>query len=434
MEAKNPELLSDIKFDLFGNSELANVFKLVGILYADNGAMPGWDLLIAELTNRVTNPDKQRFYVELVGDIKDKDATGITTEDLIKKLKTQRQFRTILDGAGKLVDAVDSRDADLTVGIMRELYESMFVQEAGASFDSSDMVRMAGNKVKFDFEKTGITGLDKRGGIIKGGLVSVAGASKAGKSLLAQQMLTYSHDTYEGSSAYFPYEQSASEIRCRILSARSDIDIGLVTSDLLTPEQRLNLRIAEVGHLCEINSNMIDFCTQTKKESDEEFWPMFWDHFQPRPDRFYLMQKGPDWDNLFIQMQMMVDMKNVKRFVVDYPMIIPRGRTHRDLASWEYNLLMSRNLKSFARNNGVRVIAPAQYDDKNDNIRYASGVINDVDLMLTMKHENGDKEAGTVTIGFKAFRNYLSLPGEPILLPFKLERQFHVSKFGNLDF
>lgn len=437
IESKNPELIAKLKQELFSNVELSNIVKISGLLYADNGQLPGWDLLSAELTNRIINPDKQKFYVDLLQDIKDKDATGITTDDLIDKLRTQRQFRFVLDGAGKLVDAVDRRDADSTVGIMRELYEDMFKNSGEDSLDDADMVSMAGTSVKYNFEKTGFTGIDKRGGHIEGGLFGYAGAAKAGKSVVAQQITVYGHDNYEGSSCYYSYEQTAAEIRARILSARSEIDVGLVTSDILTPEERLRLREAEVAHLCDFNANMKDFCYQTRGESEKEFWPSFWTHFEPRKNRFLIPKKSPDWDNLFIQMQILVDMKNVRRFVIDYPTIVPRGRSGAKLASWEYALQKSQELKDFARNNGVRIIIPMQYDDKNDHIRYNSGVINAVDLLVAMKMEEGDTEfgdSGATTFGFKAYRNFLSVPGEPTLQPFKALRNFKYAKFENFDF
>lgn len=433
IESRDAELLTRYRFDMFGITELANIFKIVGVLYADNGAMPSADLLKAEIAGRIVNQDKQKFYLDLLEDINSKDASGITTDSVIEQLKTQRQFRVILDGAGKLIDSVEARDAAQSVGTMRELYEKLFKDDTQESLDAGDMCNMAGKTIKYDFEKTGIASLDKRGGLIKGGLISVAGQAKAGKSLLSQQMLVYGHDNYEGSSAYFTFEQQPAEIRARILSSKSNIDIGLISSDLISAFQRLDLRIAEVAHLCDFNDNIKDFCYETKDIPDSEFWPMLWDHFKPRNSRFYITG-GTDWDTLFIQMQMMVDLKNVKRFVIDYPMIIPKGRAHSSLQSWEYNLLMSRNLKSFARNNGVRIIAPAQYDDKADNVRYCSGVINDVDLMLAMTQEDGDDEygdMGAITVRYKAFRNFLSIPEEPQLTPFKLLRAFNFAKFEN---
>lgn len=437
IESKNPELLTQLKLDLFSVPELHNMVKITGLLYSSTGELPGWDFLKAELTDRIINPEKQKFYLGLLEDIKNKDASGVSTEDLISKLKTQRQFRVILDGASKLVDAVDKKDADRSIGVMRELYQDMFQHDVSESFDSSDMVQMAGKSIMYDFQKTGFTGWDRYGGMIKGGLIGVAAAAKAGKTIMATQMMLHGYDTCEGSTLLYSYEMPAQEVRARILSFRSEVDVGLISADLLTPEDRLHIRESEVAHLCDFNATMKDFCQETRKLPEEEFWPLFWSHFSPRENRCYLPGKGPNWDELFIQMQLMVDMKNVKTIVIDYPALIGKGSYDRNLASWEYTLAKSRELKSFARDNGIRVITPMQYDDKNDNIRFASNVICDVDCLVTLKQEEGDQEygdMGAVTVGFKAYRNYLSTPGFSGLQPFKLLKQFNYSKFLNFDF
>jgi len=434
VESKSPELLMAVPTELFGNKELQNIYTIIGTHFTTHYQLPGWDVLKMEITNRVANPDKQRFYVDLISDIKAKDTSGITTDDLIKKLHTQYQFRCILDGAGKLVDSVDKRDEDNAVAVMKEMYESMFQHGAGDNLDSGDMVRLAGKSVQYNFRKSGLTSLDMHGPFAEKSLTLVGAPSKAGKSLLALQFLTYGHENYEGSSCYISYEMSQTEVKMRILASKSEINVGLITSNMLTNEQRLALREAEVRHLCDFNPNMKDFIEQTKNEDADKWWPLFWDHFAPKKNRFFIPDKPGSWDKLFLYMQMMVDMKNVRTFVLDYISLVPRGGGDKTLASWEYLLARSRDLKTFARNNDCRIITPVQLDEKEDKIRWGGGIIADCDLCLILKQENGDKEAGTSTVAYKAFRNFQSVPNEPALKPFKLLRRFDVCKFEDLAF
>jgi hypothetical protein len=205
--------------------------------------------------------------------------------------------------------------------------------------------------------------------------------------------------------------------------------------------QRIELKIAEAAHLCHMEDSMVSFCHDKAGLSDDDFWQEFWTNFKPRENRFYLLDHKPDWDTLFIQMRLLRDTKNVRMFVPDYPFLIPRGASDKGAASWEYNLLQSRKLKAFAGEmSGASkswVICPAQYDDKEDSLKYIKGVVNDVDLYVKMFEDDGDGEYGeygAITVGFGAYRNYLTVPDEPALTPFKLFKRFNVSMFEPITF
>ena len=439
LDSRDPELLNRLHFDLYSNAELANILKISSILYMDTGRLPSWDHLKAEIVNRVLQTDKQNFYLGLLQDIKDKDAADISTEDIIKNLKTQRQFRQILDSAGKLVGSVESRDANAAVDIMKELYQDMFYQDSQESLESSDLVNMAGKTTSIDWETTGYDSIDERGGICKGGLWYCLGAAKRGKSTLAQGMLTHAHEKYGGSSCYMSFEMSKIEVKSRILAAKSSTDIGLVISGLLSQTERLNLRKAEVDLLIGLTPNAEDFCEYTSQLNDAEFWAEAWQNFAPKDDRVYIIDDAGDWADTFTKMRLLATLKGVKRFVIDYPMLIPRasGPEFSKLSTWEYHLEMSKQLKSFARNTGTRIIAPAQYKEGEDKISFASNIINDCDGMIALYEDDGDKdygEMGCVSVKFKAYRNYITIPSQPTLQPFKLLKELNYSRFANFNF
>jgi ribosomal protein L12E/L44/L45/RPP1/RPP2 len=431
MARKSPELLSRLESDLFGTRELSSIAKLIALGYATTGRFPGWDDLTAEIDRRVTDPDKLKFLLSTLGSIKERDISGVHEESLIQHLDDHRKLRILVGGTAPLLDAVERKNIDEALAQLHEMYASVHASTAAfAEIDNHDMTRMTGKKVKFNFRKTGIGGIDRRGGRIEGGLMLIGAEAKAGKSTLAVQQLLYAYDNYEGSCAVFTYEQQASELRARILSARSNIDLGMIVSDLLTPEDRRKLRLAEVAHLCHLEGDMEDYVATTAGQGDEAFWLGFWTKFKPRKNRIYLMDNHPDWDQLFVQMDLLCKMKDVTDFVIDYPFLVPRGKGYRELASWEYALKMSQKLKSFASENKSWVTAPAQYDSTSGSLKFVKNAINDCDLFIALSQEEGDKDmppAGAVTAEFKAYRNFLTIPDEPTLQNFKLLKRFDVS-------
>ena len=184
---------------------------------------------------------------------------------------------------------------------------------------------------------------------------------------------------------------------------------------------------------------MQDFIDQNTNMDDASFWPFFWDHFKPRENRFYLFDHKPDWDSLEIQMKLLRDTKNVVMQVADYPSIIPRGHAGGNMASWEFILSKVQKLKAFANQDGQAsyIITPAQFDASADSLRYSKGVVNACDLFLKGSVKDGDSglgPMGATTWEYGAYRNYLSIPGEPTLEPFKLINAFDRAKFVYLDF
>lgn len=438
MQAKSPELLSRMSPELFATTELSSMYKLIALHYAGTGQFLGWDALAAEVDRRVTDPDKSRFLSGIIQDIRERDISGQGADQVLEHLDNHRKLRVLVGHTVPLLEAVERKDVDEALARMREMYDQVTASNtAFADIDEHDMTRMTGRKVQFNFRHTGIGGIDRRGGLIQGGMTIVGAEAKMGKSTLAVQMGLHSHDHYEGSSAIFTFEQTAAEIRSRILSARSEVDLGMLMSDLLDPEARLKVRLAEVGHLCYLDEDMADYVVEMAVQDAEQFWPAFWQRYQPRDNRMYLMDNHPDWDQLFAQMDLLYKMKKVRLFIIDYPFLIRRGREYRELSSWEYHLKMSQRLKAFASRNKCWVITPAQYDATNDSLKFVKNAVNDCDLFIALSQEEGDKDmppAGAVTATFKAYRNFLSIPDEPQLTPFKMLRRFDISKFLYFNF
>ncbi len=70
-------------------------------------------------------------------------------------------------------------------------------------------------------------------------------------------------------------------------------------------------------------------------------------------------------------------------------------------------------------------------------MRFVSNAINAADLVIAMSVEEGDDEVGdmgSITLTFKAYRNFKSIDGEPTLMPFKLLKEFNKARFNNLEF
>lgn len=438
VSSRNPELLTMFNVDLFGNKDLGNLYRLVRMNYGEHGEFIGWDGLIAELENRVPSKEKLEFLKGVVSDLRSMDDP--TSTDMIRsKLTEQHQFRTLIAGADGLTDAVSAKDLEEARARVIEMYDSMFTTDSAHNFTAAGMRSMAGVDIKYNFRETGIIPLDKRGGLIEGGLTILAGESGSGKSTLMQQMMQHGYHNYEGSAAIFSYEQSKTELRARILASEGNLDVSLITADMLTPEQRLHMRIVEAKFYADFDQNMLDFIDQTQTTAAAEFWPKFFENYKGRANEFYLFDHKPDWDNLLVQMKLLRDTKGVKMFGIDYPYLIQRGSTDRQLQQWEYSLAMTQKLKAFAGEGGKYswVLAPAQYDAKADSLRYVKGAVNACDLFLKMSVEDGDDglgPSGAITTNYGKYRNYLSDPNEPVLQPFKLIKDFAHSKFLYMDF
>jgi hypothetical protein len=365
-----------------------------------------------------------------------KDISGLTQEYLFDELKKQRQFRQALEGVNSIVDGVDKKDAEAVVGAMRELYERMFADSASSDMATADMVGLTGSSIKFKYSPTSLVGIDKFGGLIESGLSMVLGSSGRGKTHMATQWALHNHDMCEGSTCLASWEQGKGELRSRVLSNRSEVDLGKITLGTCSPEELLKLRLAEAVLLCGDSTEITAFCTETRKLDDKTFWDTFWGKFKPRDNRLLLFDAGWNFDDLFVNMELMVQTRNVKFFLLDYPEIVPVGRLNAGVQPWQYKLDQIGRLKNFCRRNNVRIVFPAQYGEKDNHIKYNSGAINYVDLAVALTEEDGDKEygpEGALTCKFLKYRNYSSPDGTPPK-EFKVLKSLSTAKFLSFDF
>lgn len=439
MEDKNPELLVKIDNSMFGNDELSKIFSLIKKFYINNGDWPGWDVLRGQVTQRCQTEEKSRFLLSLLGQIQERDIAGLTDEILTEEMQTTGKCRRILESIGEITQAAEQKDMELVIGLYQKGWETVFSQEEN-SLDDNDMASMAGKKIRFNFNHTGIKPIDDRGGLIEGGLFGIAGESKAGKSLMALQWAVHNYLQHGESVGYFSYEQGRYEIRARLLSNLSNIDIGKITTDALTDEEVTLLRLSELKFVYIPVDDMDEFCASRQNLEDEEFWEAARSTYELRPNKFLIFDDPFDWDLLGLKMELLRSTKDIGFFVIDYPYLVPRGHTDRQLQSWEYNLLQSRKLKHFARSHTskgrpTRVVVLAQYDSKEDNLRYVRGLINDLDMLIKIYQDKEDKELGTVTCSHGGiYRNFLSIPDKPFLEDFKLFREFECSRFVYMEF
>ena len=434
MEAQRPELLVSIVPEYFGNLELRKIFMLVRKFYVDNSTFMGWDLIRASVSKACRTPEKMKFLLSILDQIQGRDIAGLTEDILLTELRDYRKFRLVLDKVAPLISAVEDKDIDATLGKLKELHDSVFVEEE-YQLTSCDLSEMTDEDIKFEFRSTGIAPLDSRGGLIKGGLTIIAAPAKTGKSTLAGMMATHQYLHEEGSVAVFSYEMSTSEVRARIFANVASMDVGTLMDGSLSSADRRKLWCAEADFYCQ------DFPADYVFNADltrKEFFAEVFAAYPKRSNKFYIFDERVDWDELFIKMNMLVSTSNVKTIVCDYPFLIPRGKAHKELASWEYNLLMSKNLKTFSHKYGLNVITPAQLDQgkKGDDpkLRFVSNAINDCDLAIYLLNSEEDKTLGTVTWKWAAMRNFKTIPDQPYLTDFKLLKQLQFSRFEYLDY
>jgi len=305
------------------------------------------------------------------------------------------------------------------------------------SLNDYDMTRIAKGGAKFEFRKTGFRDIDARGGLIKGGLTIIAADAKQGKSTLCGNIAKHQYLHEEGSVCVLSYEMSSQEYYSRIISAHCSVDLGRVMSGTLTPEELLEVRVKEsqfyVGELDEA----AEFARAHASMSQDQYMDALLATYPARSNKFYIIDERLDWPSLFAKMQLLVETKGVVTFVVDYINLVPMGADTRNLAQWEAILHQSRKLKNFSHKYGLNMITPAQLSvgkkGEDNKIRFASNIIADCDLCLTMYSDDQDKIMDMVTCDFKAIRNGLSVPGKKFNDSFKLHKEFHMSRFVDTD-
>jgi hypothetical protein len=440
MNSRNPELLHKFSIDYFASKDLAGMFRVIQICYATHGEIIGWDGLVSEIVTRVKDGDQAEVLTDLVEVMRTRDISGLSEDSVRSDLIDASMLREALSGAQDLGNAIQGKDIDAVKSAIMNLYAK--VSASSSDYDaiaSSDLISMAGSKREYEFMETGYKGIDRRGGLIKSGLTLIAGEAKAGKSLKAQGMQMHMFKKYGIDAAYFTFEQSKEELLNRALSAESGVDIGKVMADNLNHSERKAVRNAHAKLAYNYNDDMFDMINIAEDMDDTEFWELFKDTFSTheKANKLYLIDTSPNWDDLFLTMDLLHKTKGVTVFVIDYPYLVSRGNKHSNIASWEYNLLMIQELKAFCRRTGCRIIAPMQYSSETGTMRFVSNAINAADLVIAMSVEEGDDEVGdmgSITLTFKAYRNFKSIDGEPTLMPFKLLKEFNKARFNNLEF
>lgn len=439
MQTRDPSLLISILPEHFGNTDLAKLFILIRKYYTDTSEFCGWDVLAGMVAKACKTPEMSKFMIALLEQVRERDITGLTADALLNDLREYSKFRTVLKKVDPLIKSVEEKDIDKCLGTLKELHDSVFASSALSSLEEADMASMASRKIKFDFRSTGIKPIDDRGGLIVGGLTIVAAPAKTGKSTLAGMIGLHQYLNEEGSIAYFSYEMNAAEVRARIFANYAEIDLGDLMAEELTKEDQLKLLLAESIFYCGDLPEVHEYFNSCKTMSREEYFKGLLATVPHRKNKLYIFDGREDWDELFVKMNLLATTKGVKTFIVDYPFLVPRGKAHSNLASWEYSLLMNKNLKTFSHTHGLNVITPAQLDPgkKGDDprLRFVSNAINDCDLALFLVEHDEDKTLQTVTVIFKAMRNFKTVKGgAPFPEPFKILKELHQSRFAYLEF
>lgn len=430
--AKNPELLLKVTPQMFGNEELAKLYVLIRKFYLDQGQWLGWDVLTSIVSSKCVTDEKLRYMTSLIDQIRERDISGLSDDLLVEEMTVTGRCRAVLDSIKEIALAAESKNMDEVIALYQKGFGEIFGgNDVGA--DDADMASLAGKQVSFNFNTVGIKAIDERGGLIEGGLFGIAGESKAGKSVMALQWSVHNYLKNGESVAYFSYEQGKHEIRARILSSLCDIDIGVLTMGELSEEENLKLRIAESNFLCpDVDP---EYCLKYSNLNSDEYYPKLLKDFKPRENKFLIFDDPFDWDVLGTKIELLRTTKDIGFQVVDYPTLVPRGIADKNMASWEYNLLQSRKLKHFARKHTsrglpTRVVVLAQYDSKEDSLRYNKGLVNDLDMLIKLSQSKEDKELNHVTCSHGGiYRNFRSVKGKTGLEDFKLERDFAYSRF-----
>lgn len=433
MTKRNPELLVRLDVSLFGNELLAKIFMLVKRFYIENSVVMGWDVLRSKVVEKCDSPDRLKAIMILLDQIQERDIEGLTDDLLIGEMRDLGKCRVVLGRLEDITRAAEQRDTSAVLGHFRQAYEAITIEDSQHE-DEADLASLAGKDIQFNFHKTGFPPLDKRGGLIEGGVTIVGGEAKQGKSNFTKQVAIYNFEEYQDTVALFSYEQGKQEQRARILSEKADIDVGRIMSKQITLEEQIALRYAEAKLLLRPYDDLPAFCEASRSMSNTEFFEVLFNTYTLKDNRFLIYDDPLNWDDLFVKMELVHSTKGVTFFIIDYPYLVPRGFSDRGLANWEYNLTQSKKLKHFARKHGVRIMTPAQYDSKEDTLRYVKGVINDCDLFLAISQSKDDEALGQVTVSYKAYRNFFSIPGEPFLTPFKLVKELNKSRFVYMEF
>lgn len=434
LEDKNPQLLVAVSPDYFGNGELRKIFLLLRKYYTEHSEFISFDTLKALVAKACTTAEKTKFMLMLLDQIANKDVSGLHDEVLLKELQDFHKFRLILGKAQPLIDAVAAKDVDQALGNLKELYDSVFLSSLGSDNRVVELSEIATEEVKYEFYGTGLKPIDERGGLIKSGYTIIAAPAKTGKSTLAG-MFGLHHYLHEGLSVFYQsLEMGRAEVRSRIFANCASVDIGNLLDGNLSDEEKIRLFKTEAAFYC-LGTEELEVDPSLTRE---EFFEYVFTTYERRPNKFFVCDEPFDWDELWAHLTLMVTTKGVKTIIIDYPWLVSRGRAHKELASWEYNLLQSKNIKSFARKYGVQMICPAQLDKgkKGDDpkLRFVSNAINDCDLALYLVNTEEDKTLDTVTVKWGAARNFKTVPGKPYLEDFKLQKELNFSRFSYIDF
>jgi KaiC/GvpD/RAD55 family RecA-like ATPase len=433
MEARDPELLVKVTPAMFGNEELGKLFRLIKHHYVNNSTWVGWDVLRSIVAQKASTVDKANYILALIDQIQARDVAGFSKEMLVEELTGLGKVRTLLDGIQEVVSAAEAKDSEQALALFFSLYEKVAIS-GNDSVLSADLLSLAGADVKFNWRTTGIAAIDRRNGVATGSLVLLCGDTGTGKSTQAHSIAIHQYNKYGEGVAYWSWEQGKKEIMARVWSHQADVDLGNIISDELEPHDRATVRKAKLKFLFHYDEVEMDkFVVENSHLNEEMFVRAAADKFERKSNGFYIFDHGPDFDQLMVEMELLRSTKGVKVFVVDYLTIVPPGVDHRKLQSWECYIKMSQKLKNFARRHDVIVITPLQFDSSEGKIRFSKNIINDADLALFMYQDKDDKEVGSVTNEFAKYRNFKSIPNEP-LSPFKQLRAFDKAKFLEISF
>jgi len=434
MQEKNPELLVSIDPTYYGNIELKKLFMIIRNFYLQSSIYPGWDLVAAAVSGACKTPEKMKFMLSILDQIKAKDIEGLTDDLMLQELRDYKKFRLVLDKVAPLISAVEEKNIDATLGTLKSLYDSVFVDEEDKLKDY-DMSTMPG-KVMFDFRTTGIPDIDKYGGIAVKGYCIIAAPTGVGKSTLAAMICLHQYLELGLDCAYFSFEQSAQELRAKMYASMASIDLSSLVMDELTPEDLVKFRRAEARFNC--LSVPEDYPVDLNVDRDV-FMTKVYSEFERRPNRMYLIDADLDWDELEVKINLMASTKNIKTVCIDYPWIVKKGRGGTPgIADWQYQLEKSKMLKSLARKYDLNLIAPAQLSagKKNEDpkLKFVSNASNDADLVLFLSRDSEDMTLGTTSIHFEKYRNFITNKDSPGLKDFKVMNALNFARFDSLEY
>jgi replicative DNA helicase len=387
------ELFSKTKEQYFTGYNLF-LYKKLNSYYTANKKLPSMDEF-----ESLPHTDIVQNYYQANVKVADYDLLIIDSNFLLRQLEDNFTKRNVLNSLEEMLVSYDTLEASE----VREGVDKLALDLNSAATNKEEFFDVSELDVFAEDESFILypTGLSNEFDAVNGGFalqeeVLLGGRRGSGKSIITLNALRARYEMGH-TVILFSIEMRYREQYSRLMSMVSGVPFLSIYKNEVTNEDKLRLAEARVKFWYKDTEEARDLIKKVQKDRDFKEFDQLCKKLKQKDNRFIIIdQIGLELSKINYYLRYVSEkFANFTMAGVDYLNIVKI----EDRLNWQSQILISDNLKEYARTYNVTLMSPYQMDADGE-ARFAKGILDSADkslIFMPSEQEDQQKEAGQLT-------------------------------------